>query len=168
MGYSGRAYSLIEDGLYAGEGCIEPPQVDAVICLARDCRVKVDDAVEFCFEIEDFSVEPINNFANALLKLLELRSRGSGVYVHCYAGCGRSGTLVAAYLILARGLSAEEAIAYYRLRRGCGPQSWEQLELLYALDKLSRKVGRDRALEYLSESRDFGDFLARARKAIAE
>ena len=75
---------------------------------------------------------------------------------------------MAAYLILARGLSAEEAIAYYMLRRGCGPQSWEQLELLYALDKLSRKVGRDRALEYLSESRDFGDFLARARKAIAE
>ncbi|MCE4601310.1 MAG: dual specificity protein phosphatase family protein [Desulfurococcales archaeon] len=166
MCYGGHAYSLIEEGLYAGEGCIEPPQVDAVICLASDCRVKVNGVAEFCFEVEDFGVEPINNFANALRKLLELRARGLRVYVHCYAGCGRSGTLVAAYLILARGLSAEEAIAYYRLRRGCGPQSWEQRELLYALDMLSRKVGRERAIEYLLESRDFGDFLARARKAM--
>ncbi|MMZ70277.1 Dual specificity phosphatase, catalytic domain [compost metagenome] len=69
-------------------------------------------------------MEPIGNFYKALAKLVELARAGRRVYVHCRAGCGRTGTLVAAYLIVEKGLGYEEAVSLYRARRGCGPQSW--------------------------------------------
>jgi hypothetical protein len=159
-------YSVIEEGLYAGEGCVKAPKVDAVICLEPSCRVEAPGAVEYCYPIEDFSVEPFHELARAIAKLLELRRSGRSVYVHCQAGCGRSGTVVAAYLILSRGLSGEEAIAYYRAVRGCGPQTWEQVEFLYALSALRAKIGVEEALRVLLESRDFGDFLGRVKRIL--
>lgn len=42
---------------------------------------------------------------------------GRGVLVHCFAGVSRSASMVAAYLILARGMSKEEAIATVRARK---------------------------------------------------
>ncbi len=158
-----KPYVLIEDGLYAGEGCVKTPDVDAVICLDPTCRVDAGEAVEYCYNIEDYTVEPLSEFAGALEKLLELRKDGLRVYVHCYAGCGRTGTLISAYLILFRGLNAREAIEYYRGLRGCGPQSWEQEEFLYALASIKRILSVKEILELLLNSRDFEDFMARAK-----
>ena len=157
-------YDVVEEGLYAGRGCVRTPSVDAVICLDPACRVEAPGAVEYCFPIDDFSVEPFGNTARAIAKLLELRGEGASVYVHCAAGCGRTGTVVSSYLVLARGLSGEAAIAYYRVVRGCGPESWDQVELVYALGRLRRLVGPKEALRVLLESRDFGDFLGRVKR----
>ena len=54
----------------------------------------------------------------------EAVNAGQAVAVHCGAGLGRTGTLVACYLV-AGGLSAEEAIAKVRRLR---PGSIETLE----------------------------------------
>ena len=158
-------YAEIVEGLFAGEGCIEPPSVDAVVCLEPSCRVKMGGAEEYCYPIMDGSVEPLEKFVEALLKLMELLDRGMRVYVHCMAGCGRTGTLVAGYLILRRGLSAEEAVGLFRWRRGCGPETWEQFEFLYALEHLVRRIGVDAAINLLGSSRDLGEFLGKAREA---
>jgi atypical dual specificity phosphatase len=46
-------------------------------------------------------------------------SGGRRVLIHCAAGLGRTGTALAAYLVVSKGLSAEEAIkAVRRLRPG--------------------------------------------------
>ncbi|MMZ70679.1 hypothetical protein D1872_337830 [compost metagenome] len=65
--------------------------------------------------------------------------------------------------MLEEGLGVEEAIAYYRLRRGCGPETWEQYEFLYALGGLVERVGAEESIKVLESSRSFEEFLGRAR-----
>jgi hypothetical protein len=48
---------------------------------------------------------------------LEVRGSGSGVYIHCANGSGRTGTLAAAFLMLSRRLSPAEAVAQVQARR---------------------------------------------------
>ena len=42
---------------------------------------------------------------------------GGRVAIHCAMGCGRTGTMLACYLVNKQGLSADEAIAETRKRR---------------------------------------------------
>lgn len=53
--------------------------------------------------------------------LADLRTRDRRVYVHCAAGLNRSPTIVAAYLVLARGLTPEDACALVEDRHACVP-----------------------------------------------
>ncbi len=48
-----------------------------------------------------------------------VRSEGKAVLVHCMAGVSRSPTLVAAYLMHNRRITAAEALAYLKERRPC-------------------------------------------------
>lgn len=46
---------------------------------------------------------------------------GESAFVHCVAGCGRTGTFAACVLVRA-GLSPAEAVQVFRAARGCGPE----------------------------------------------
>jgi protein-tyrosine phosphatase len=62
------------------------------------------------------------NLSQAVEEVEEaLVPRWAKVYVHCTAGINRGPTLAAAYLIKARGLSAQEAYDYVTTRRHCSP-----------------------------------------------
>ena len=63
--------------------------------------------------VDDFHAPTTSQMLDALAFLDEARAMGTAVAVHCLAGQGRTGTVLAAYLIRG-GLSSEQAIAAVR------------------------------------------------------
>jgi len=68
--------------------------------------------------VEDFTPPTLEQIDRFLEEVDRARLEGFALGIHCTAGKGRTGTMLAAYLVT-RGLSAEEAIAEIRdLRPG--------------------------------------------------
>ncbi len=66
----------------------------------------------------------------ALAFLAEIHAGGGAAYIHCASGIGRSVTLAACWLIRARGMSAEEALAHIKSRRRQADPTNAQVEFL--------------------------------------
>jgi atypical dual specificity phosphatase len=66
----------------------------------------------------------------------------SGTYVHCWAGIGRTGTVLAAYLMYSRGLTSTEAIT--RVRAEYHPSAVETRRQVHALDGFSPRPAHGR------------------------
>ena len=52
-----------------------------------------------------------------MVKVMDFALSEGNVAVHCHAGLGRTGVLVACYLVYSRRLSGDQAIAYVRQKR---------------------------------------------------
>jgi protein-tyrosine phosphatase len=76
--------------------------------------------------IRDFSIPTSAELVATLDEIdMELDAGGS-VYVHCWAGCGRTGVVVGSWLVR-HGVDAEEALKRVAEARGLGcPQTLEQ------------------------------------------
>jgi atypical dual specificity phosphatase len=81
------------------------------------------------------SPEEIDRCISAMERAI---GRNMGVAIHCEAGKGRTGTLLACYLVT-RGLSAENAIGRIRRLR---PGSIETAEQADAVGEFSRRHGK--------------------------
>lgn len=86
----------------------------------------------------DFAAPTSVQLEAGVQAIAEELARGGAVAVHCRAGLGRTGTLLACYFV-ARGMSSEKAIAHVRRRRPGAIESWEQLEAIRAF---ARRHGR--------------------------
>ncbi len=153
-------------GLYAGPGCLDLEEwgveVDLIVTLEPSCPAERSGSRRVIFPVRDMEVEPVANVAGAIAAIAEALASGRRVYVHCYAGCGRTGTVVAGYLVLFKGMRPEEAVAAFEAARGCGPESEEQLMFLDLLDIMRRRMDPWSVLRELAGSLGVGDLLSSA------
>ncbi len=81
--------------------------------------------------VPDFTAPTPDQFDRALEFIDQTQSSGTGALVHCFAGQGRTGTILAAYLTRA-GLSPMDAIQRIRALRPGSIESSEQKRAIVA------------------------------------
>ncbi len=82
--------------------------------------------------VEDYKAPTIEQLKSAISFIEnEIRSNKSAVLVHCAAGKGRTGTILAAFLLKSEHLSVEETIKKLRRLRPGSIQTQVQEQILY-------------------------------------
>ena len=82
-----------------------------------------------------FLVSCIFLFSSAIAFADDRIENNEPVLVHCLAGLGRTGTILACYLIKYEKMSAEDAIQHVREKRHGSIQSFVQEELIFQYAK---------------------------------
>ena len=82
--------------------------------------------------------EDIASFCDLLKRETEA---GAKVYVHCLAGCGRTGTMLACYLIYRDRCEPTDAIARIRAMRPCSVETRGQVEAVVKWGFFMRAAG---------------------------
>ncbi|XP_075062047.1 protein tyrosine phosphatase domain-containing protein 1-like [Mixophyes fleayi] len=90
----------------------------------------MDSGISFYnFGLPDFGVVPVPRILDAV-KVIAFALREGRLAIHCHAGLGRTGVLIACYLIFACRVSAADAIRFVRLRRPGSIQTGSQVSLV--------------------------------------
>lgn len=87
--------------------------------------------------VEDFAAPTAEQIESGVAAILEARAAGEAVAVHCGGGLGRTGTLLACYLVCSQGLGAREAIGRVRDLR---PGSVETADQVAAVEDLASLI----------------------------
>ncbi|XP_015459946.3 protein tyrosine phosphatase domain-containing protein 1 [Astyanax mexicanus] len=87
------------------------------------------------FGMTDFGVSSIVGMLDAV-KVLTFSVEEGKVAVHCHAGLGRTGVLIACYLIYMLRITASEAIHYVRIKRPRSIQTRAQISLVFDFARL--------------------------------
>jgi atypical dual specificity phosphatase len=116
--------------------------IDLLISLTEEPpnrrEVNAAGLMLFHVPIEDMTAPSQEDLERAVSAILKARSQGMGVAVHCAAGLGRTGVVVAAYLVT-QGATPHEAVRRLRLLR---PGSIETEEQLEAVSEFARRRAR--------------------------
>ena len=84
---------------------------------------------------DDMGVPTFEDLANSIDFIHERIQNNEPVLVHCLAGMGRTGTILACYMIKYQKMSAEDAIQHIRENRHGSIQSLVQEEMIYQYAK---------------------------------
>jgi hypothetical protein len=124
-------YSLIEDGLYLGRAVkAPPPHTTAVLNLCR-AEDSYSCEVQLWEPIHDAEPAPSTAWLRRMVTWIDTQRRaGRTTYVHCRNGVSRGGMVVVAYVMFAKGLTRDEALALVRSRRPVVQPNPAFLELL--------------------------------------
>jgi len=88
--------------------------------------------------IPDFGIptdRQVDKFLEFIEKMIQSKKP---VLVHCIAGCGRTGTMLAIYFVYS-GYSADEAIDHIRQLRPCSIETWYQEDFIHHFAQKVRK-----------------------------
>jgi atypical dual specificity phosphatase len=91
--------------------------------------------------VADFSAPTVEDIEKFLEQARFYRHEGKGIVVHCGAGVGRTGTMIACYLV-DRGMTSREAIDLVRRKRPGSIETADQEEAVHALAVKSKKGRR--------------------------
>ena len=84
---------------------------------------------------DDMGVPRFDDLKNSVEYVHERIQNNEPVMVHCLAGLGRTGTILACYLIKYEKMSAEDAIHHVREKRHGSIQSFVQEEMIFQYAK---------------------------------
>ena len=87
--------------------------------------------------VVDFTAPTLKQVENALAKIHFYLEKNMPVAVHCIAGLGRTGTVLACYLV-GEGISADEAITFMRRWRPGSIETLDQENVIYEYEQFSR------------------------------
>ncbi|XP_073435394.1 protein tyrosine phosphatase domain-containing protein 1-like [Dendrobates tinctorius] len=91
----------------------------------------MDSGISFYnFGLPDFGVVSVPRILD-VVKVIAFALQEGRVAVHCHAGLGRTGLLIACYLVYACRVRAADAIRFLRLRRPGSIQTGSQVSLVY-------------------------------------
>ena len=81
-------------------------------------------------KVKDFTAPSLDQLGEAVAFIDEQLTAGRKVLVHCHAGYGRTGTILAAWLVH-RGMDPKEAIREVRRKRPFSIETGEQEDAIY-------------------------------------
>ena len=84
---------------------------------------------------DDMGIPTLDDLKNSVDFIHKRIENDEPVMVHCLAGLGRTGTILACYLIKYQKMSAEDAIQHVREKRHGSIQSFVQEELIFQYAK---------------------------------
>lgn len=82
------------------------------------------------YPVQDFAAPSLDQIEAAVAFIERKLAAGEGVAVHCAAGLGRTGTVIACYLVH-QGYTPAEAIAHVRSQRPGSVETGEQQAIVY-------------------------------------
>lgn len=140
-------YDQIEEKLFISniefaqnEENIKKYKISNIVCILNNIELKElyttrhKNVTYFIISAKDKSCEYLYlHFEKAANFIENCINNNTNVLVHCLAGVSRSPTIVAAYLIIKRKMTVEEAISYIQLNKSIRPNNGflRQLQQLY-------------------------------------
>ncbi|KAL4659517.1 protein tyrosine phosphatase domain-containing protein 1-like [Arapaima gigas] len=87
------------------------------------------------FGMPDFGVSSLASVLDGV-KVLSFAVKEGKVAVHCHAGLGRTGVLIACYLVYELRVSPSEAVHYVRVKRPRSVQTRDQINMVFSFARL--------------------------------
>ncbi|XP_067861352.1 protein tyrosine phosphatase domain-containing protein 1 [Heptranchias perlo] len=94
-----------------------------------------NDIYFFNFGMADFGVSSLVRVLDAV-KVTSFAVQEGKVAVHCHAGLGRTGVLIACYLVYATRISPSEAVHFVRIKRPSSIQTRTQINVVFDFAQL--------------------------------
>lgn len=98
--------------------------------FSYDPQLFMDNGIFFYnFGWDDYGVASLSTILD-MVKVIQFAVSSGKVAIHCHAGLGRTGVIIAAYLVFTNRISADDAIQFVRSKRQGAIQTRGQMEVI--------------------------------------
>lgn len=136
---------------------VKNENISAIVCLVEEDEIEIQDnehntgmkayinilkekQIELLHSpIKDFNAPTIDQTEFILNWIKQKLNENKKVMIHCKGGQGRTGTIIAAFLIREYGYTADEAITTVRILRPGSIENYNQIRFLKYYEKYLRR-----------------------------